>query len=278
MIQIPELICEEDLTQLWAHAFMKVFETPATRTGPLVMTLNHFESSEPVEDVTFRRTLDKELKARGCPSTGDSAFTIFPRDVWLRKGGDRVALYEYYLTFLYPRLRKLSLKNRYGTYFQRMIDYSGVHKIDYAGLHEGTFRKVNQLEFVITEWCKRLGKGQGIRESALQLGCLDPVKDHTGQALRGFPCLQQVSFAKRERDGLIVSAYYPIQYIFDRAYGNLLGLCHLGAYVAQATGLNLQQLNVFVANPTLFGRKKGITKTGLKEFADSVRFVFASGC
>jgi thymidylate synthase len=87
------------------------------------------------------------------------------------------------------------------------------------------------------------------RLSALQVSCFDPPKDHTGQPVRGFPCLQQVSFAYDNSGGLAVSAYYPSQYIFDRGYGNYLGLCHLGQFMASEMGLQLVRLNCYVNSP-----------------------------
>jgi hypothetical protein len=102
----------------------------------------------------------------------------------------------------------------------------------------------------------------------LQAACFDPVKDHTGQKLRGFPCLQQVSLSYDDEGGLAVEAYYPTQYIFDRGYGNYLGLARLGRFMAHEMGLCLMRLNCFVAHPELGG---DVTKEELRPLEAVVR-------
>jgi hypothetical protein len=56
---------------------------------------------------------------------------------------------------------------------------------------------------------------------------------------------------------LAVSAYYPTEYIFDRGYGNYLGLCHLGEFMAHEMGLNLVRLNCYINAPGLGDVNKG---------------------
>ncbi len=85
----------------------------------------------------------------------------------------------------------------------------------------------------------------------MQLSCFDPAKDHTGQPVRGFPCLQQVGLSHDGDKRIAVHAFYPTQYIFDRGYGNYLGLCHLGSYIAHQTGLQFARLNCYIGEPHL---------------------------
>lgn len=129
----------------------------------------------------------------------------------------------------------------YGTYFERMIAFVGVKK--------GQTKTVNQLDHILSIWDRAQANGRRPRLSALQVSCLDPAKDHTGQPVRGFPCLQQVSFVYDHDGGLAVNAYYPSQYIFDRGYGNYLGLCRLGEFMAYEMDLNLVRLNCYVNAP-----------------------------
>jgi hypothetical protein len=98
------------------------------------------------------------------------------------------------------------------------------------------------------------------------LGCFDPPKDHSRAPVRGFPCLQQASVTHDGRGRIAVNAYYPTQYIFDRAYGNYLGLCHLGAFLAHETGLEFTRLNCFVGRPEL----GNVTKTQIRSLVESV--------
>src|SRR5205823_13372804 len=68
---------------------------------------------------------------------------------------------------------------------------------------------------------------------------------------------QQVSFTYDDDNRLAVNAYYPTQYIFDRAYGNYLGLCHLGNFMARELGLIMVRLNCFIGHPELGSIRKG---------------------
>lgn len=80
----------------------------------------------------------------------------------------------------------------------------------------------------------------------MQVSCFDPREDHNEAPLLPFPCLQQIGFTYDKDGGLIVNAFYPTQFILDRAYGNYLGLCHLGAFMAYQIGVRLVRMNCFV--------------------------------
>lgn len=71
-----------------------------------------------------------------------------------------------------------------------------------TGLTREGRRDVNQLQHVVG----LLRRKPRPRKSALQLACFDPAKDHTGQPVRGFPCLQQVSVAYDDAGRLAVNA------------------------------------------------------------------------
>ncbi len=163
----------------------------------------------------------------------------------------RECLYERYLK-TFPRIRRYS-RNRYGVYFQRLISF-GYDK-------ETQKRGVNQLEHIISTW-----ERGNHRKSAMQASLFDPYKDHTHQRQRGFPCLQQVAFANTEEDNLQVTGFYATQYIFERAYGNYLGLYHLGCFMAHEMGLKLSKV-ICIATPA----KRDMTKKDLKEFANKVK-------
>ena len=79
----------------------------------------------------------------------------------------------------------------------------------------------------------------------LQASTFDPGRDHVASAQLGFPCLQQVSFEPTPA-GLVTNAFYATQQIFDKAYGNYLGLAQLGAFIAHEMGISLARLNVMV--------------------------------
>ena len=119
----------------------------------------------------------------------------------------------------------------------------------FSGVKRDKPKQVDQLSFVIGLLKHRARRWP--RQSALQISCFDPAKDHTGQPVRGFPCLQQVSVVHDGQGSFALSAYYPTQYIFDRGYGNYLGLCHLGVFIAYETGLKFVRLNCFIGRPEL---------------------------
>jgi hypothetical protein len=94
--------------------------------------------------------------------------------------------------------------------------------------------KENQLDFAISTYLSR----KGVRRSVLQVGVFDPNRDHSAAALLGFPCLQHLTFAPTDA-GLSVNAFYATQYLVEKAYGNYIGICRLGQFVAHEMQLPL---------------------------------------
>jgi hypothetical protein len=234
----PIIIERSNLSLAWADAFMATLDSGRSGLRPLVITVGDFPSLLPPEDLTIRAALDHRLVALGKNPSDVSGMMIFPYKPWIRRGMPGCAEFaKFCMERLLPRLKKLDKRNQKGTYFERMMAYSGVRR-------SGT-REVNQLQFVID----LMRKPRRQRQSALQIACFDPAKDHTGQAVRGFPCLQQVSIAYDDHGNLALNAYYPTQYLFDRAYGNYLGLCHLGHFLAHETKLRFARLTCFIGRP-----------------------------
>lgn len=249
----PELIVGQNLSIVWAHAFLGVLDNSIPDS--LIVAIRGIESELPAEDPQIRERLDCALSELTLPTIDQTALAIVPYKRWLRLNRPPVAkLADYYLKNMLPRLKALSTKNRRGTYFERLVDYSGARRKD----GQTEVYTVNQLDHVISIWRKRVEKGARPRQSALQLTCFDPAKDHTGSALAGFPCLQQISLTYSEEGTLEINGYYPTQYVFDRAYGNYLGLCQLGHVIANELGARLTGLTCFTARPQLgFGSKSG---------------------
>jgi hypothetical protein len=132
--------------------------------------------------------------------------------------------------------------------------------MNFTGQRGGQAKTVDQLGFIIN---LLRNSQRWPRQSALQLSCFDPAKDHTGQPVRGFPCLQQVGLSHDADNRIAVHAFYPTQYIFDRGYGNYLGLCHLGSYIARQAGLQFVRLNCYIGEPQL----GDVNKTDLAQLA-----------
>ena len=240
---------EDNLSVAWAKVLFSVVDEG--EISPLTVVIRDFSDGEPREVVPIRRFLDDALgaDAKGL-SCNEVANTLFPNSLWNPKA-DRQQLYDRYRRIM-PRVLR-DRRNRYGVYFQRMIAYD--HDAAYQG-------GVNQLEKIIQTW-----HGGNRRRSAFQVAIFDPRKDNYNQPLRGFPCLQQIAFAQQGSDGLSVTGFYGTQYIFERAYGNYLGLCRLGRFMAQEMGRQLTQVSC-VASPATAGPK---TKGYLRELARGVQ-------
>src|SRR6266487_5827115 len=253
----PTIISETNLSCAWGRAFLLSMEWSKRDLAPLIISIEGFKDNLPQENLDIRNSLDSILLQLDGFTSDISASLIFPYNYWKRTGCPPYAkFFESYLNQYLPRLKARDRRNQNGTYFERMIAFQGATK--------GTLTVTNQLEHIIKEWHKDREHPHRPRRSALQVACFDPAKDHTGQPVRGFPCLQQVSFSYDDDNGLAVNAYYPTQYIFDRAYGNYLGLCHLGNFMARELGLNLVRLNCFISHPELGGTTKSRLK-GLEE-------------
>ena len=238
---------ENNLSVAWARALLSVLE--AGEIAPLTVVIRGFVGGEPVEEVPIRQLLDETLGAEAkALSCHEVANTIFPQSLWNPRA-DRQQLYRRYRQIM-PRVRR-DRRNCYGVYFQRLIAFD-----QNAADEDG----VNQLEHIIQTWHRG-----NHRRTALQAAIFDPRKDHTDQRQRGFPCLQQVAFAPQGADGLAVTGFYATQYIFRRAYGNYLGLCRLGRFMAQEMERQLTQVTC-VASPA----KRDKTKRSMQVLTSKI--------
>ena len=242
----PKTIVSSNLSAAWAQAFLHVLNGGDSEC--MTVAVRGFAGDLPPQDEAISAALNQTLRDAKTPTIDQTALTIVPYDRWLRTGKpDLQVTTDWYLNHLLPRLKARCFKNRRGTYFERLVAYTGVRFV--GGKAE--VKTVNQLEYVLSFWRKRVEKGSRPRQSALQLSCFDPAKDDTGSALSGFPCLQQISLTYHEAGTLEINAYYPTQYFFDRAYGNYLGLCQLGHFLAHQLGVRFSAFTCFVARPEL---------------------------
>lgn len=246
----PVTIVEDNLSVAWAKAFLLTME--AGEIAPLIVVIKVPNDGLPDEVQAIRRALDDELaKAAHGLSCQMVANTIFPQSLWNPQAG-RQELYKRYLKIL-PRILK-DPHNRYGVYFERLIAFG----------HDNAFRGgVNQLEHIIQTWLNG-----NHRRTALLASVFDPTRDHTNQRQRGFPCLQQVAFARQGKSGLALTGLYATQYIFQRAYGNYLGLYRLGRFMAQEMELDLIQVTC-IASPAV----RDNSKISLQKLAAKIRTV-----
>ncbi len=240
------VIEEDNLSTAWGRAFLETIKPGVTEVSPLIMSISGFNDGVPSETPIVRDLLEHKLHDLHCSSIETVASTIFPKSLW-NPALDRSTLFNRYLSIL-PRIRKCR-PNVNGTYFERLIAF-------------GDNEPFNQLEHVIQTY-----QGGNHRRSALQATIFDPLKDHTDQRQRGFPCLQLINFTPIvEKGSLEVSGFYANQYMFTKAYGNYLGLARLGRFVAHELGFTLTRVICIASNAQL-GKEN---KSALTELADDV--------
>jgi hypothetical protein len=239
--QEPLLLSDTNLSRLWSRLLVHVIDHPGKVISPLVLSLSGFDTNGfPEEDDVVRSELDRALAELDFWDVETVAFTIFPYDYWKIAEFDRAKLFTIYQD-AFPRLKAWNpINNRRGLYFERLTMYG-------SGPCNG-----NQLEWILSQY----NTHPTVRRSMLQAATFDPSRDHLPDAQLGFPCLQQVSFVPTA-SGLVVNAFYATQQLFDKAYGNYLGLSLLGAFMAHEMGLNLARLNITVGVEKLERVPKG---------------------
>lgn len=250
----PLLIESSNLSLVWGQALLEVLNNPIGQCRPVVVSIGGFNEDLPPEDPMIREETDQILKREGCNSCDVSAMVVFPYKLWLRRKllsceeFCRVCVNEYY-----PRLAALNKLNRHGTYFLRMMDYKSVKNEN--------IQTVDQVSQVVD----RLSNKSRFRATGLQMTCFNPATDHNRQPRLGFPCLQHVGITHEGDNGIAVTGFYPSQHIFDRAYGNYLGLAHLGHFLAHHSGHSLVRVTCIATRPLLgTNRNKGPLK-GLEQ-------------
>ena len=128
------------------------------------------------------------------------------------------------------------------------------------------YTPVNQLAHIIQTY----GRGNH-RHSALQAAIFDPTRDHSHNRQRGFPCLQQVAFNPSDGN-LEVTGFYALQHHVPKAYGNYLGLCWLGRFMARQMGLQLSQVTCVASSLKLLSGD-GYSKSGLTPLKQTLEHI-----
>lgn len=212
-----------NLSAEWLRLVREALVARNRQVSPAVATVI-IESTADFEPDLFRTDMDQVLDDCRYDSTETVATTIFPHSLWNPKA-PRSQLFDRY----FAMSRIIRKRNPRGVYFERLMSYPGI---------KGK-RGFNQLDRLITTY-----NHNNHRRSALQATLLDPMKDLNSDArVQGFPCLQQVGFLPDHKTRkLTIVAYYPVQYLVRRAYGNYLGLIRLGQFVAHELELECNKL------------------------------------
>lgn len=238
----PIVLESSNLSLAWGKAFLEVITSPKDTCRPLIVSasIDDLDNNLPCEDPDIRLALDQLLKQQHCNSCSVSGMVIFPYKFWRKRKDVPVRDFcKSCVEELYPRMVKANKLNRHGTYFTRLMSYETLRK--------GEIVKVNQVEEVID----RLLGLKRFRATGLQMTCFSPSIDHTPQPRLGFPCLQNIGITYEGKYDIAITGFYPSQHIFDRAYGNYLGLSHLGSFICHHTGLNLTRVTCIAMRPML---------------------------
>ena len=241
----PQMYAQQatSLSAAWSRAFLEMSTAPEHELAPFLVSIAMGPDGAPVEDGDLRHALDACLES-GFQTVDKVAKSIFPHPLWSRAKGDRQKLYADYKEYLPDYVAMEPTKNAYGLYFARLIGYGLDHKTGEEEEHLKNDRLKqggNQLEFIINALKPKA------QRMALQASIYDPVRDQT-EARRPFPCLQHLTFVPDfSRGTLSLNAFYALQLLFVKAYGNWLGLCRLGAFVASQADpqLRFERLNCY---------------------------------
>jgi thymidylate synthase len=235
MITSPYLVEDSNISEAWCRTLEHIIDCPGYEITPLIVSLTEFN-----EMPGFRSALDAHLQKNNKAKIHTVAETIFPESLYILNGFDRHKFYQGFLEIL-PRIKKIDASsNSRGTYFERLVAF------------DGPDGKINQLEMIITSLQDRTIK----RRSKLQASIFDPTKDHSDGPYQRFPCLQHVTFYTTPNGRLIINSFYAIQYLYERAYGNWLGLINLGKFVATQIGTELERFTCFIGVEKLDSLKK----------------------
>jgi hypothetical protein len=176
------------------------------------------------EDQAVADALDAFLVGHEQFSNHTVAETIFPGYEYVRRGVDGV--YNVYPNEIYPRIKDHPEMRRWGAYAYRMLRR-----------RDDTGREYNPLEDCISKM-----KDKQPKRAAYELGLgfgfdLATYDDDDDRGARmGGPCLSHLSF-KFINERIQLTAMYRSHYYMQRAYGNLLGLARLQAFVAEQVGV-----------------------------------------
>jgi thymidylate synthase len=253
MLSKPFLPRSTNLSVAWAEVFLRLMDQGVQELPQVLVTVTDFAAGVPHENCAIRERLDQELVRQGKHDCHTVANTIFPMSLWNPQAEDNAQqLFNRYAK-IWPRIKQCE-GNRRGGYFRRLMAF--------CPKDSPTGSSINQLQHIIETY-----KRGNHRRTALLALLFDPTRDHTHGRQQGFPCLQRVEFIPLEGDGLWVTGSYTTQYLFERAYGNYLGLCHLGRFMAAQMGLSLVQMTCSV---TVAQRGKP-SKGCLQGLADELR-------
>lgn len=244
------IIHGDSIAECWLKSLIVMVDERCSELSPLVA---NFSTNLPCPAYTdeLEQALNAYLLSIGQNSIETTASTIFPQSLASGHG----SIFERFEK-IWKYVKKDS-QNYKGHYFRRLVAFN-----------EKCGEPINQLAHIIETYNGIEGVRKPVhRRSALIALTFDPSIDHTAQAMRGFPCLQQVCFVPKKNGKMALNAIYAMQHLANRGYGNYLGLKNLGNFIAGEIGLELDEINC-IASVLELGK---MNKTKAKEFVDKYR-------
>lgn len=220
---MPEIL-SKSINAAWMKAVEMALGARGHEISPLTVTIERESNGDEWDDAKARLEVNRLLEQAAREPVEHVASTIFMNS-WWNKDRPREEYYKRYKKNL-PKLRSFK-QNANGIYLERLVNYPG--ELGKEGL--------NQLEQII-----QMFNGGTRRRSAFQATPYYPFTDLKSTPYLHFPCLQQVAFIPTQGQHLTVLGFYPVHYLFQRAYGNYLGLAHLGEFMAHGMSLRLSRV------------------------------------
>jgi hypothetical protein len=148
-----------NLTEVWLGTAERLLRRGVEQLTHFEARIVGFTANRPDESPAARSALDDALRADGPCDTNATANLIFPEKSWLMARHAKRSTSEFFVRYhdsIAPRLAKQDLRNRYGTYFDRMIAYPAP-----GG-------PMNQLAKLLDNWSKGRRRQSAFQ---LQIGC-----------------------------------------------------------------------------------------------------------
>jgi hypothetical protein len=243
---------EDRIVPTWLAA-AKHLQAHGRRARNLVLEIDHPQLLT-AEDQSAIAAVDAALRKHADLSVLTVAGTIFPQGLYRRHGAD--GLDKRFLTIM----KRAKKKGTWGTYAMRMMQRRSRDPAD-------TF---NPLEQVIFKLKRASTPGEGKPyESVYEMGvhlaedleeepfelaaCELPTFDSAldGGMVSNMPCLSHLTFKLTDAKSVDLTAIYRSHYYVQRALGNLIGLTHLLAFVAEQAELEVGQLTCISTDATL---------------------------
>ncbi|MFJ2007887.1 thymidylate synthase family protein [Streptomyces chartreusis] len=241
-------VAERDVTRAWVAACNKLDSRDnPQRTGLHTVV----RIADPLsDDAAFRAELDRLRTGQGLEPLETIASTLFPSALAARCAGPHELAERY--RRMYPVLKRYP-GNRRGTYFGRLVSYPAASA---AGVDQlGTVIDRLRTQAAGTKMAAAYEIDIAAAEDAVQEVGSELLVHAAGKdnSYRGFPCLSHISFQLGRDRRVHAAALYRSHFMFERAYGNYLGLGRLLAYIAEEAGLDCGTLTVVAGHARLDG-------------------------